>query len=181
MPRKTGNPSPDAPPAPTPPRKRTLRRVPTDEEQAAAAELLKMRPELKGATFTELMARPKEEFAAIESQLPGRIASTLSVNELNTDWYRLAEEYGVPVAYIKELAILFLDGRTRKTVYLLVKKRLRLVQEIPGYDCRNELILSIHINMLIRIIFDTIKAQPQLWWKTYHKPMDKRRKADYDY
>lgn len=142
---------------------------------------MKLRPEAQIPELSEALSKPMEDLKALAEKMPGRVKAEISVNELNDDWYRIAAEYGVPVGYIKEIAILFLDGRMRKTVKMLIARKVTEVKKIEGYDYQAELRLYAHSTILIRIIFETIQCHPQLYFKTYRRPVERRRKAEYDY
>lgn len=171
MPRKTASPKPQPIP----------KREPSPEEREAEQKLRDMHIIVKAPKITQMLAEPKEKLKEADDILPDRYHSVVSVHTLDEKWQKLASDYQVPVGYINEIAILFLDGRSRRTMRELILNRAKLAMQIPGYNWQYEVRIALHVNTIIRRIFYTLKSNPKVFWETHQVPSDKRRKPELDY
>lgn len=159
----------------------TPKREPSPEELEAEQHLRDMHIMVKAPKITQMLTEPKERLQEADAILPDRFHSVVSVHNLDEKWQKLAQDYQVPVGYINEIAIMFLDGRSRRTMKELILQRASLAMQIPGYNWQGEVRIALHVNTIIRRIFYTLKANPKVFWETHQVPADKRRKPELDY
>lgn len=168
-------------PRKTPPAQLAPKKMPSPEELEAEQKIRDMHIMVKAPKIAQMLAEPKERLKEADDILPDRYHSVVSVHNLDEKWQKLATDYQVPVGYINEIAIMFLDGRSRRTMRELILNRAKLAMQIPGYNWQYEVRIALHVNTIIRRIFYTLKSNPKVFWDTHQVPSDKRRKPELDY
>lgn len=155
------------------------------EELAAKQALESLKPKVEKLSIEEMMQLPPQDLEDLtEKILPDRFPSAITVNdpELRVKLEQIADDYIVPHAFIIEIAMMFLDGRSRKTMKALIEQRGELALQTMNYNSQGEVRLALHVNSVIRRIFDTIKNQHQkVYLRTRRQNTDKRRKPHLDY